>query len=68
MKRIYRSNTDKKLGGLCGGLAEVFDADPTLVRLLAVFFALATGIIPLVITYIVGWIIVPTRPAPGESQ
>ncbi len=59
MKRIYRSKTDQKLAGICGGLGEIFNLDPTIVRLLFVFVAIATGIAPLVITYIVGWIIIP---------
>ncbi len=70
MKRIYRSSTNKKLGGLCGGLAETFDMDPTSVRLLAIFLALsmAAGILPVVVTYIVAWIIVPIRPAPSGLE
>ena len=59
MKRIYRSQEDKKIAGILGGLGELFDIDPTLVRLLFVFIGLATGIIPLVVAYLVGWIIIP---------
>ncbi len=59
MKRIYRSKTDQKLAGICGGLGEMFNLDPTIVRLLFVFVTIATGIAPLVITYIVGWFIIP---------
>ena len=61
MKRIYRSQEDKKIAGILGGLGELFDIDPTLVRLLFVFIGLATGIIPLVVAYLVGWIIIPKR-------
>ncbi len=61
MKRIYRSQEDKKIAGIMGGLGELFDIDPTLVRLLFVFIGLATGIIPLVVAYLVGWIIIPKR-------
>ena len=35
-KRLYRSRTDRMLGGVCGGIAEYFGVDPTLIRLLAV--------------------------------
>jgi phage shock protein PspC (stress-responsive transcriptional regulator) len=63
MKRLYLSDTDKKLGGVCGGLGEYFDADPTLVRLLTVVIALPTGVIPILIAYIIAWMIVPRRPA-----
>ncbi|MBU4446594.1 MAG: PspC domain-containing protein [Candidatus Marinimicrobia bacterium] len=59
MKKIYRSITDQKLAGICGGLGEMFNIDPTVIRLLFVFAAIATGVFPLVVTYIIGWIIIP---------
>ena len=59
MKRIYRSQEDRKIAGVLGGLGELFDIDPTLLRLLFVFIGLATGIIPLAVAYLVGWIIIP---------
>jgi phage shock protein C len=59
MKRIYRSQEDKKIAGILGGLGELLDIDPTLLRLLFVFIGLATGIIPLAVAYLVGWIIIP---------
>ena len=69
MQRIYRSRTDQKIAGICGGLGEMFDIDPTLVRLAAVFAAIATGVLPLLITYFVGWWIIPdgTPSAPGSQ-
>ncbi len=59
MKRIYRSQKDKKIAGIFGGLGEMFDIDPTLLRLLFIFIGLATGIIPFAIAYLIGWIIIP---------
>ena len=59
MRRIYRSTTDKKIAGICGGLGEVFSIDPSLVRLAFVFICLATGVAPLLATYIAGWVILP---------
>jgi len=59
MKKIYRSQEDKKIAGILGGLGELFDIDPTLLRLLFVFIGLATGIIPLIVAYLIGWIIIP---------
>ncbi len=59
MKRIYRSQEDKKIAGILGGIGELFDIDPTLLRLLFVFIGLATGIVPLIVAYFVGWIIIP---------
>jgi len=59
MKKIYRSQEDRKIAGILGGLGELFDIDPTLLRLLFVFIGLATGIIPLIVAYLIGWIIIP---------
>ena len=59
MKKIRRSTKDKVIAGLCGGVAEMLSVDPTLVRLLCVFLCVTTLIFPLLVTYLVGWIIVP---------
>src|ERR1700730_16580075 len=60
-KRLARASADKKIAGVCGGLADYFDLDPTIIRicwLLAVLFA-GTGIL----AYIVLWIVLPVAPA-----
>lgn len=58
-KRIYRSAKDRMLGGVCGGIGEYFDVDPTIIRLIAVVFALSgAGIL----AYIIAWIIIPEQP------
>lgn len=59
-KKLYRSSTDKKIAGVCGGLAEYFDMDPTLMRILWVVFVLAGG--SGILAYIIAWIIMPERP------
>ena len=64
MKKIYRSQEDRKIAGILGGLGELFDIDPTLLRLLFVFIGLATGVIPLIVAYLAGWIIIPR----GKNQ
>jgi phage shock protein PspC (stress-responsive transcriptional regulator) len=56
-KRLYRSRTDRKLAGVCGGLGEYFNLDPTLVRVLFVLATLAGG--PGLILYIVLWLVMP---------
>lgn len=61
MKRLYRSTTDRMLGGICGGLAEYWNVDPTLIRLAVTFFILVTGFFPGVLAYILGLIIIPER-------
>jgi len=66
-QRLYRSETDRVPGGVCGGIAEVYDADPTLVRLLTallIFGSSGTGLL----MYIVAWIVMPPeREVKGES-
>jgi phage shock protein C len=62
MKRLNRSVTDKKIAGICGGMGEYLDVDPTVVRLVTVILALATGLIPMTIGYIIAWFIIPEAP------
>ena len=54
-KRLYKSTTNKKLCGVCGGLAEYFDFEPTLVRLAWILFTVlgGAGILAYIITAIV---------------
>ncbi len=66
MKRLYRSNKEKMLAGICGGFAEYWDIDPTMVRLIVAFLAIVTGIVPAVLVYILGMIIIPARPNEGS--
>ena len=57
-KRLTRSVTHKMIGGVCAGLAEYLNVDPTLVRLVFVFLFLA-GIFPCVLAYIISWMVIP---------
>jgi len=59
MKRLRLSRTDKKIFGVCGGIGETYDIDPTLVRLIVVLLCFATAIIPVGATYIIAWQIMP---------
>ena len=59
-KKLYKSNTDKKLAGVCGGIAEYFNIDSTLVRLGWVLFSLLGG--SGLLAYIIAAIIMPDRP------
>lgn len=56
-KRLYRSNTNRILAGVCGGIGEYFGIDPTIVRLLWVLFCLAGG--SGVLGYLIALIIIP---------
>jgi len=62
-KKVYRSLSDRKIAGVCGGLGEYFDIDPTLVRdvMLASLFAGGAGLV----AYIVAWILIPASPQPN---
>ena len=59
VKRLYRSATNKKIAGVCAGIADYLETDPTIVRLGTVVLALITAVVPFVIGYIVAWWIVP---------
>ncbi len=58
-KKLYLSNTDKKISGVCGGIAEYLDVDSTLVRIIWLLVAFAGG--SGIIAYIIAMIIMPDR-------
>lgn len=58
--KLYRSEVDKKLGGVCGGLGEYFDIDSTIIRLVVILTFFMGGVgIPL---YLIAWVIIPANP------
>ena len=59
-KRLYRSTEQKVIGGVCGGLGEYLNLDPSLIRIFTVllFFASGVGIL----AYVIAWVIIPKRP------
>ena len=66
MKRLYRSQTDVKIAGICGGIGEEFGVDSGIIRLATVFAGIVSGVFPLIITYLIGWMILPKgRPSDG---
>ncbi|MFW6287534.1 MAG: PspC domain-containing protein, partial [bacterium] len=65
-KKIYRSRKDRMLGGVCGGIADYFNIDTTIVRLAAVLLLFAEGIG--LILYIIAWIVIPERPISREKE
>lgn len=66
-KRLYRSREDRMIAGVCGGIAEYFNIDPVIVRLLAVLLLLAGGL-PGFIPYLVMWIVVPENPKQKNTK
>ena len=65
-RKLYRSRSKRMIGGVCGGLADYLNMDPTLVRILTVVISLFTGI-PVVL-YIVALFVVPEEPADFPPQ
>ncbi len=59
MKRLFRSKESRMVAGLCGGLGEYWSMDPTVVRLIFILILIITGVIPALLAYLIGWIIVP---------
>ena len=60
-KKLYRSNTDKKITGVCGGLAEYFDVDSTVIRLIWVLIACITAFVGAFVAYLIVALIVPVK-------
>lgn len=60
-KRLYRSHKDRKIAGVCAGIAQYFGIDPTVVRVIAVLLLLPGGL-PGFVPYILLWIIIPENP------
>jgi len=65
-KRLYRSRKDCVIAGICGGIAEYFDIDPILVRIIAVLTIFLNGIG--LIAYIIAWIFIPQNPEPVAEE
>jgi phage shock protein C len=66
-KRLQRSRTEKMIGGVCGGLADYFTVDPTIVRVLWVLLTLLGG--AGILLYVILWVIMPLQlPAPRSRE
>jgi phage shock protein PspC (stress-responsive transcriptional regulator) len=70
MSRMVRplrlSRRDRKIAGVCGGLAEWLGWDPTLVRVLYLLISIVSAAFPGVLVYLILWLVVPRAPA-GEA-
>ena len=65
-KRLVRSSNDSKIAGVCAGVADYFDADPTLIRALWLLATLVPG--PNIIAYVILWIVLPLGPTRVPSS
>jgi phage shock protein C len=64
-KRLYRSRSDRMLGGVCAGIAAYFNLDVTIVRIATVVLAFFAG--SSILAYLIAWIIVPEEPEPPRG-
>ena len=60
-RKLYRSRTDRSIAGICGGLADFFHIDATVMRLIMLFLIIFGGLS--ILAYIILWIIIPEEPA-----
>jgi phage shock protein C len=60
-KKLYRSRTDRKIAGVCGGIAEYLGVDVIVVRLIFVALLLV-GVGPIILLYLIMWLVVPEEP------
>lgn len=67
VKRLFRSSTNRAIGGVCAGFAEYLRLDITLARVLWILAVIFTGILPGVLAYVVAWILMPEAPPPAGA-
>ena len=60
-RRLFRSDTNKMVAGVCGGIGEYFNIDPTLIRLAWVILSIPTALFGGLVAYIIAAIIIPIR-------
>ncbi len=60
-KKLTRALSGRMIGGVCAGLADYFDVDVSLVRLIFVAITLITALVPMLIFYCIAWIVVPAK-------
>jgi phage shock protein PspC (stress-responsive transcriptional regulator) len=61
-RRLYRSRRDRKVAGVLGGIADYWNLDPSLVRMVYVIATILTGFVPLMFIYLVMMFVVPEEP------
>lgn len=58
-KKLHRSGTNRMISGVCGGIGEYLNVDPTVVRLVAVAILIMTGLVPGALIYLIAALIIP---------
>ncbi len=59
IKRLYRSRSNRMIAGVCGGIAEYFNIDTSLVRIIYVIISVFSAAFPGILIYIAAWLIIP---------
>jgi len=67
-KRLYKSRTDKVIGGVCGGLGVYLEMDPVVIRLVYLLVTVFTAIGPGIICYIIAMLVIPEEPTITPSK
>jgi phage shock protein C len=62
MKKLYRSQNNKSLYGVLGGLGEYYDQDPTILRLIFIVLLVCTGLFPFALIYLLAVLVIPENP------
>lgn len=61
MKKIYRLREGKKIAGICAGIADMYNFDVTVVRIVVIFVTVLTQFVPGIVAYLAGWYLIPER-------
>lgn len=67
MKKLYKSKTERKLAGVCGGIAVYFNIDPTIVRLIWAFVSVMSASVPGILIYAICALVIPDEPDAYET-
>ena len=68
-KRLLRSRVDRKIAGVCGGIAEYLEVDSTIVRLVWLLCAVVpVPVVPAIVAYLVAWLVMPEAPNPAADS
>lgn len=63
-----RSSNEKKLGGVCAGIADYIDTDPTVIRVLWIVLTFFTAVFPGILLYIILWVVMPAGKTPQSDE
>ena len=66
IRRLYRSRTNRKIAGVCGGLGAYFNIDPVFIRIVWVVLILGAGVG--LLAYLICWLVIPNEPVPATTH